>query len=71
MGYYKWQKIPSGGKWDENEITHMNVLELKAIQFGVLTYCKDKNFKHIRIMSGNTTDLSCINKKKWPEILWL
>ena len=47
----------------------MNVLELKAIQFGVLTYCKDKNFKHIRIMSGNTTDLSCINRKKWPEIL--
>ena len=37
-------KTPSGGKWDENEITHINVLELKAIQFVVLNYCKDKNF---------------------------
>ena len=30
------------------------MLELKAIQFGVLTYGKDKNFKCIRIMSDNT-----------------
>ena len=36
---------------------------MKAIQFGVLTYCKDKNFKHIRIMSDNTTTISYINKK--------
>ena len=57
-------KTPSGGRWDENEITHINVLELKAIQFGVLTYCKDKNFKHVRIMSGSTTAISYINKKR-------
>ena len=50
-------KTPSGGRWDENEITHINVLELKVIQFGVLTYCK-----HIRIMSDNTTAMSYINK---------
>ena len=56
-------KTPSGGRWDEDEITHINVLELKAIQFGVLIYCKDKNFKHIRIMSDNTTAISYINKK--------
>ena len=41
----------------------MNVLELKTIQFGVLTYCKDRNFKHIRIMSENTAAISYINKK--------
>ena len=52
-----------GGRWDENEITHINVLQLKGIQFGVLTYYKDKNFKHIRIMSDNTTAISYINKK--------
>ena len=40
-----------------------NVLESKAIQFVVLTYCKDKNFKHIRIMSDKTSHISCINKK--------
>ena len=51
-------KTPSGGRWDENKITHINVLKLKAIQFGVLTYCKDKNFKHIRIMSDSTTAIS-------------
>ena len=41
----------------------MNVLELKTIQFGVLTYCKDRNFKHIRIMSDNTAAISYTNKK--------
>ena len=56
-------KTPSAGRWDENEITHINMLELKAIQFGELTYCKDKNFKHIRIMSDNTTAISYLNKK--------
>ena len=56
-------KTPSRGRWRENKITHVNILELKAIQFGVLTYCKDKNFKQIRIMSDNTTAISYINKK--------
>lgn len=54
---------PSGGRWDENEIAHINVLELKAIQFGVLTYCKHKHYKHIRVMCDNTTAISYINKK--------
>ena len=48
---------------DENEIIHVNVLDLKSIRFGVFTYCKDKNFKHIRIMSNKTTATSSINKK--------
>ena len=56
-------KTPSGGRWDENEITHRNVLELKAIHFGGSTYSKDKNFKHIGIMSDNSTAISYINKK--------
>ena len=47
----------------ENEIIHVNVLDLKSIQSGVFTYCKDKNFKHIRIMSNNITATSSINKK--------
>ena len=36
---------------------------MKAIQFGVITYDKDKIFKHIRIMSDNFTTMSYINKK--------
>ena len=38
------------------------MLELKAIQSILLTYCKHKNFKHIRIMSDNTTAISYVNK---------
>ena len=34
-------KTPSGGRWNENEIAHTNVLELKAIQIGISTYCKE------------------------------
>ena len=60
-------KTPTGGRWDEDEITHINLLELKTIQFGVLTYCKDKNFKHIRIMSDDTTTTLYINKKRGLE----
>lgn len=54
---------PSGGRWDENEKAHINVLELKAIQIGILTYCKNRIFKHARIMSDNTTAITYINKK--------
>ena len=35
---------------------------MKAIQFGALTYCKDKNFKRTRIMSDSTTAISYINR---------
>ena len=38
------------------------MLELKAIKFGVLTYCKDKNFKRIRIMPDNTAAISYISR---------
>ena len=56
-------KTTLGGRWNENKITDVNVLELTAIQIGVLTYCKDKSFKHIRIMSNNDTAITYINKK--------
>ena len=56
-------KTPLGGGWDGNEITHINVLELKVIQVRVLTYCKHKNIKHVKIMSDNTTAIPYINKK--------
>ena len=36
---------------------------MKAIQFGVITYDKNKIIKHIRIMSDNFTTMSYINKK--------
>ena len=33
------------------------MLELKAILIGVETNCKQKNYKHVRVMSDNITAL--------------
>ena len=53
----------SGGKWEADEINHINVLELKAIFIGVQTSCKEKNYKNVRIMFDNITAVSyAINK---------
>ena len=41
---------PSGGEWKADEINHINVLELKAIFIRVQTYCKGKNYKHVRVI---------------------
>ena len=43
----------SGGRWKAEEINHINVLEVKATFIGVQTYCKGKNYKHVRVMSDN------------------
>ena len=55
-------KNPSGGLWSAKDAQkHINVLELKANYIGIVTYCKDKNYKHVRIMTDNTTAISYIN----------
>ena len=54
-------KNPSGGWWKADEKNHINVLELKAIFIGVQTYCKGKNYKHVRVMSDNITAVSYVN----------
>ena len=60
MGYYRWQ---INFKREVGCIWNYFMWVLKAIQFGALTHCKDRNFNHIRIMSDNTTAASYINKK--------
>jgi len=56
--------VPSGGPWkEEYKDKHINVLELIAIKFGVLAYCKYTSPKHIRIMTDSTTAIAYINKK--------
>ena len=52
---------PSGGRWKAGETNHINVLELKAIFIGALTYYKGKNYKHVRVMSDNITAVSYVN----------
>ena len=53
----------SGGRWSTQEgETHINVRELKAIEIGVLSYTKNTQPQHIRVMSDNTTAIAYINK---------
>ena len=45
----------SGGQWAEHERMHINVLELKAAFIGIRTYCHNRSYKHIRVMSDSST----------------
>ena len=54
-------KSPSRGLWHSSEIDNINVLELKAIEIGIITYYKKRCFRHIRIMCDNITAISYIN----------
>ena len=53
----------TGGQWsfDEN-LLHINVLELKAILLGLQSFFKECKSVHIRIETDNTTALAYINK---------
>jgi hypothetical protein len=50
------------GLWDAHETPlHINILELFAIQFGLMALLDKFHDQHIRIMSDNTTAVSYIN----------
>ena len=53
-----------GGQWkpDEKEF-HINVLELKAIEFGLKSFFNQKENVHIRIKSDNITAVTYVNNK--------
>ena len=51
---------PTGGQWLPSDIQHINCLELKAAYFAIKSYCKDKKFKHIKIMTDNQTTVAYI-----------
>ena len=42
-------------------LMHINALELKAILFGLRSLCDHVCDSHIKILSGNTTSVHCIN----------
>ncbi|KAJ8978475.1 hypothetical protein NQ317_006752 [Molorchus minor] len=51
------------GWWSvEDKTHHINILELKAIFFGLKCFAKDLNCRNILIRTDNTTALACINK---------
>ena len=55
--------IGTYGHWDDIEKgSHCNVLELRAILFGLKSLCRDMTGTHVRIRSDNTTAVACINR---------
>ena len=42
---------------------HINVLELKAAFIGIRTYCHNRSYKHIRVMSDSSTAIAYFNNK--------
>ena len=54
--------LSTGGHWTESEsLLHINVLELKAVFFGLKSFLNDASGKHIRVRCDNTTTVSYIN----------
>ena len=50
----------TGGRWNEEEASlHINVLELKAILFGLKSFCKQDRL-HVRVFTDNTTALAYV-----------
>ena len=54
----------SGGQWTAEEAKlHINILELKAILFGLKSFFPGVRDKHIRIQSDNSTAVAYVNNK--------
>ena len=49
----------TGGRWTTEDIAHINVLELKAILFGLKSLCRVSD-KHIRIRTDSSTALAYV-----------
>jgi hypothetical protein len=57
-------RITTNGQWLENEIGYKNnYLELKAVVFTILAFCKSAKDQHIQISTDNTAAVSYINKQ--------
>ena len=63
--------IRTGGEWSAQEQSlHINILELKACQLTLLTFCKNITNKHVRIYMDNSVSCSYISKLggRTPEL---
>ena len=52
---------PSRGLQQKPELHHNNVLESKAIDTVIYTYCKEKISVHVRVMCDNVTAIAYVN----------
>lgn len=60
--YDQTNKLETKGFWSpEEQLLHINVLELKACEIGVKTFCKNISNVHVRLYTDNTTSCAYIN----------
>lgn len=51
-----------GGRWSTEESScHINQLELRAVLFGIKSFCKNEQNIHVKIYSDNSTTVNYIN----------
>ena len=56
-------KITTGGTWSvEESQRHINWLETKAIAFAIQCFLSELKHKHVKILTDNTTAMSCLNQ---------
>ena len=57
-----YNNLSTGGVFTSDEtISHINVLELKAVLFGLQSLCKNLRNTHIKVLVDNTTAVHTIN----------
>lgn len=57
------ENLSANGVWSTDEQSlHINLLELKACQMALLSFCKQRNDIHVQILTDNTTTCAYINK---------
>ena len=64
---YGWGAVrnneETGGCWGTDDMAHINVLELKAVLFGLQALCGSVRNETIKVYSDNSTTVSCVNRK--------
>lgn len=56
--------MSAGGPWLKGEENfHINVLELKAVYFALLSLCRDKQYSHVKFLIDNTTAVAYIREQ--------
>ncbi|XP_074655663.1 uncharacterized protein LOC141909176 [Tubulanus polymorphus] len=60
--------LRTGGHWTEQEqLLHINVLELRAVLYGLKSFSKFLGNKHILIQTDNSVSVSYINNQGGPK----
>lgn len=61
--YEATNNVKTRGFWSmEEQQLHINLLEMKACEIGLQTFCKNVTHAHVRIYTDNTTSCAYINK---------